>query len=763
MSAATLTIAASTVASTLTGFVVRVDLSHMPTSWWADVDSDGGNVVVSEGGVECPTDVVWIDTGAETGELFFKATLTTAAHTFLVDAPSGGPGPASGRAGVWSDYDAVLIGAVGGSLINRVDGTAATAVGSAATIDSDGKVNLGTARDRHYYVTGLAQRTAFTLGISTWSESNVSNHMAAFSYTTQSSTNSSQRVTVVDRYGSSRGLWNSSDAWREYGTVVASTHERRLVTLDGTTQALVYLNGALVLTDNTIAARPAGTPCDLALGASHRSSGSTPERWQGSLNYAYLRNGLLSAAWAAAEDASWRTPASFYTATEAVDPDPGEAAVYYRARVTVGAHEWTAEAGDHADPDYTGPTLPLSFGWDTPDSEPLPAIPNPVTATFGLTSTTPADLADVVLGTPVTIDLYTDPDPDADPWQHFDGVVTQLDATTSPGRTRYALYAADPMQLLTGMPVGAEAWPAEDVAARLARIAAEAGISLDADLVGLSGSMPARGAAVTTARAAVLETIRYGGIGVTSDAGKDFTFRVVPSYDPDTATLHLDQYPRLLTRWPALLTDTDDGWAPRLDPARVDGDTGGLHGAHVRTSGAWTRLPADRPGYVLVDGVARAGTGPWPRLVSTGLDPTAFGAGAAREDVAEFLAPGSGTAHAWRTDTIRHLSWLDPAAVAGWASWAPITWIQPVMVDPVADAYALSGLPYLAGTLAGARVTLAGGRYVVDLQLRPDLAGGEALHPTGHAAAVVDDLPAVDVDDLHPALTVHDLSLIGAP
>lgn len=112
--AATVTIPAGKVASTLTDFVTRVDLSDMPQGWWYDVASDGGNIRVKQAGSVIPFDLVNIAPGLNVGELFFKATLNSGSdNVFTIDKTGAALLPATdtnGRNAVWSGYDDAWIG-----------------------------------------------------------------------------------------------------------------------------------------------------------------------------------------------------------------------------------------------------------------------------------------------------------------------------------------------------------------------------------------------------------------------------------------------------------------------------------------------------------------------------------------------------------------------------------------------------------------------------------------------------------------------------
>lgn len=129
-------IPAGTVASTLTDFVTRVDLSHMPSDWWAGVSDGGTNIRVKSGSEDVPVHVAEVDTVNRTGSLFFKATLTTGDNDFNIEARVGAtaltPGEPIGKYAVWSDYESVIF--PGLSLENHADGSTVTSVGTTPLI-----------------------------------------------------------------------------------------------------------------------------------------------------------------------------------------------------------------------------------------------------------------------------------------------------------------------------------------------------------------------------------------------------------------------------------------------------------------------------------------------------------------------------------------------------------------------------------------------------------------------------------------------------
>lgn len=163
-------------------------------------------------------------------------------------------------------------------------------------------------------------RTTWTMGVSArTTRLSVSSGMVSYSKTGDPATvaNPSRESLAMRGTNNIVGLWNSTDSWvQPTGAMVANTRYRFNATHATTANRRVYRNGALAVTDTTVAQRPL-TPDRFYVGASFDVSPATAsnEHWAGTLQYAYLRNGELPASWLAAEYASWETPASFYTIT----------------------------------------------------------------------------------------------------------------------------------------------------------------------------------------------------------------------------------------------------------------------------------------------------------------------------------------------------------------------------------------------------------------------------------------------------------------
>lgn len=463
----------------------------------------------------------------------------------------------------------------------------------------------------------------------------------------------------------------------------------------------------------------------------------------------------------------------------------------YRVRIEVGSHVYDVESGDPTDVNAPRIDLPLTIGWQVPESTDFfPTQANPTTGSFVIACPDVGAVSDIAVGDLVLIEVWLDlVTPDADTWQRFRGVVSQVDATLDASavvedrvpRHLVTVYVTDPTWLLSDMVVGLVDWPIESIGDRVERICAEAGIGHDRvdDLAGV-GMLPARSARPTNALEALRSAFRDDanendshlnpeGTGTVSFYG-----RPVFTYNPDDATLYVRVFERRVTTWPATLgADGTLHAKPGVD--------GALDGGSSSPSGKWSRIKTDRYTYVIVDDHVLGdpdAPGAIPFLRSTGLVDTSPSnpSATARDILAESLVPEGEVLDGvtWRTDVIRHFSYLDPDPVAGWIG-GPVgpdnlttllygyATLRPVIVEPVDVALTLDGRTWIAGTLTSARLVIPpGGKFYVDLALRPDLYGAPPpTVPTAGAMTYADIPAALTYADLDPLLTYRDLRLAG--
>lgn len=127
------------------------------------------------------------------------------------------------------------------------------------------------------------------------------------------SANNNTRATLAARETTPDqiNLWDTNNSWltTALSSPAEATEYRCVVTWNGTTERELFVNGASVGSDATVTQKPGGA-------SGHRlmiGRTMTGEPLAGSVGFVYLRSGVLSDAWIAAENASWRTPDTFYT------------------------------------------------------------------------------------------------------------------------------------------------------------------------------------------------------------------------------------------------------------------------------------------------------------------------------------------------------------------------------------------------------------------------------------------------------------------
>lgn len=305
-----LTIPSGKTSADLVDFVVRVDLADLGSDFWDNVTPGGENIRIFgvEDDTQRPVDVIHVDRTGQTGEVFFKTSISAdfdnefVVRTTLAVAPEGVDAP-YGRHAVWSGYEAVFMFT---DAFNRCRSGADASVDGTLGSGPVGWLNLGGAGSMRATV---AKLTSWTMG-ATIVPGAVSANAGILSYGV-SETGDSNRASLMIRPASSKfGLWNSSDTWLVSSGAAPAIGTRARVhhTYATTTNRKIYQAGVQGGNDNGVSQRPGGAGNTLFIGA---EDASFNERVTGRINYVYLRPGELPAAWIAAEYASWEN-SGFY-------------------------------------------------------------------------------------------------------------------------------------------------------------------------------------------------------------------------------------------------------------------------------------------------------------------------------------------------------------------------------------------------------------------------------------------------------------------
>jgi hypothetical protein len=158
--------------------------------------------------------------------------------------------------------------------------------------------------------TGLTKLTQWSMGAHAMLTAKSINRAALSYYDSTGSSNTTRETFAYHSATDRWGMWNSTDSWLDNTSSPATNTVYRLnATHDGTTARKVYVNGT-PFTDSAVAQRPSGTGDALYIGSSD-SAGN--DEAAGRFNFAYIRSGILSDNWIAAEASNWLTPSGFYS------------------------------------------------------------------------------------------------------------------------------------------------------------------------------------------------------------------------------------------------------------------------------------------------------------------------------------------------------------------------------------------------------------------------------------------------------------------
>lgn len=312
----TVTVDHTKVSAALTGFPLFVDLSNMPSAFWAAVGS-GGDIRCYAGATELPREVVSCDKINQLGELHIKTDLSTTADTVItitVDGESAdyaASGP-FGRNAVWSNGFVVVShdGGLTDSTANGLNGTPIGTVGDQV----EGKIGK-TAQD--YLATGEysfgtdAKLNISSVTLSAWLKD--TNTGAGIRRVIAKQNQYS--LFVVDGYAGTQDYTPSTGGTRKSTSNVSdgTWHCVGLVCQPGTQETTtLFVDGEAVLTTNsmyTVTTEPAFVGGRLVL------NDPGYQAINAVIDEVRIANVVRSPEWIATEYANQVAPASFYTVT----------------------------------------------------------------------------------------------------------------------------------------------------------------------------------------------------------------------------------------------------------------------------------------------------------------------------------------------------------------------------------------------------------------------------------------------------------------
>lgn len=411
---------------------------------------------------------------------------------------------------------------------------------------------------------------------------------------------------------------------------------------------------------------------------------------------------------------------------------------YYEVEIRLGDYEWTVTSvsGPGTFTDDLRVLDVLSFGWTSP-AETGPRQPEPLTASLAITVPDPSELADLAEGAPVGIRVKVHPDEDY--VAGFFGRITDLQAAPRDGRDglTYSIAAVDYTVDLAAQPKYAQFAAAEATEDYLEAlwVARDMG---DFPPWPTAAGFPSINFTTSADPRAVLELIEYqlrqviGFSDAPTNSSPDRRAILAPNIDPAT-----------------LLPDVDQPWALDVIFKNAEADAFTLDSHKVLTPSIewlWQKSSAAQRIFVLTQagtllGFAQNTTSLYAPTETVEVNLTTLGAG---EPVADFYLPSPDVA-GWRLDrftylvtrqhTLEELATMTTALQGLMPQWT----VTDTGGDLTRGAHIgrpikITDFPYhrqpalpvsfggsgtaVAGRLAGATLTVAGGQVTYDLQLR---------------------------------------------
>lgn len=441
----------------------------------------------------------------------------------------------------------------------------------------------------------------------------------------------------------------------------------------------------------------------------------------------------------------------------------------YTITLKVGTHEFTITSDCTIDPDDPIQVLDgLTAGWEIPESGAWPAQPDPVEATIRLWTDDVANLADVNIGTPMSIVAV---DQVGDVFLTAHGRVGEMTArpVRRPSGTfmLYTLPCVDYTVDYAELPIViTEEWPAESADDRFARIAAAitaaGGAPLDPPADTGSAAFKALAAGTTTAGALVADHLRQ--IAVDGTYGPE-RYLLTPVVVAD----ELDHFECVLlerTVDAALLPGTFDVVDGLLTLVFPDDIADGLVDAcDLDLETPWKRLKYRAANQVTVtaDGYTAIVRRPGPpvklELSSTLTDVDAI------DRMAQLYLPDVDESNGWVADTFTLYAWRTPSAIT--PAWfpdhradpaSPAVYVMPIAVVGIPPELNLAGNIAYAGQLSRVQLTIADQKTRVEFALRRQLPLG-----IGDDAASWDwvgtEFPTITWDDVDPDMSWYEARL----
>jgi hypothetical protein len=326
---------ATKISSVESNFPYYFDLSNISsTDFWNNVQSDGGDLRVSTdsaGSTQVPLEVVFIDTGTQTGEIHFKDTTDSSSNkTYYLwwdDSTGAVSQPAVtdtyGRNNVWTNFDAVwhLQEDPSGSAPQMIDST-----GNGNNGTTNGSMTSGDS------VTGIAGNGVEFDGSNDYINFGDTNNLTENAsqlyisiFSNANSTSNGDRLASKDRGDSGFAIRDNSGNAEfslnvggtiydtTIGTISTSTWQQYAGLYDGST-IYTFLDGTQANTNSATGTTGANGK-DLYLGAKvgGTGSGSPSNYWNGIADEFRISTDITSTGWATTENNNLSDNSNFWT------------------------------------------------------------------------------------------------------------------------------------------------------------------------------------------------------------------------------------------------------------------------------------------------------------------------------------------------------------------------------------------------------------------------------------------------------------------
>lgn len=341
-----ITVLSAKVDANLTDFPVYVDLSNLPAAFFTNVKSDGSDIRIttSDTTTEVPREVVTINTGAGTGELHFKGTISSSSNTtfYIYYGNAAATEPAAsatyGSQNVWNSAYKGVYHLANGTTLSPNDSTATAINGTitqatATTGQIDGGGNFDGINDK------IDINSVYGLGntnvtISAWANLPDTSESGAFvKIGNESGSNIGFALgvgnTTFDTEGNNLVMLYEGIRWINTSSALGTGKHYAVMTVDASGVPSAYKDGVFISSySGTNAAAP--TTGATKIGG-YTGSGAENRFGQYGLDEVRISNTPRASTWISTEYNNQSSPATFYSvgSEENLGAAPPAAGSYY--------------------------------------------------------------------------------------------------------------------------------------------------------------------------------------------------------------------------------------------------------------------------------------------------------------------------------------------------------------------------------------------------------------------------------------------------